>query len=396
MDSILFVRTYSNKRPAYSERLTGAMNAAREREWRIQTVDKPNHGKISALLGLWRPRGVIVESATDAKRFPAHLFGGIPAVYLEAPHVDLVRMKGRIGCVEHDPESTAMTAAKELLSSDCASYAFVPNFFDAPWSRMREEAFRKTLDLHDKTLSSFQFRRKTEDMARWHKDLREFLKRQPKPCGVFAATDYVGESVLVACAEMGLSVPDDVLVVGVDNYDMVCENTTPTLSSVALDFVDAGRMSVELLEKLIHSRKNAFEIRTFGVLGLVRRASSVRLRRNDPGVSQVLETIRTKACEGLDAKQALSCMKCSRRLAEMRFRLATGHSPLEEIQSRRLERACELLASTDSSVEAVANMCGYGSAVFLQKLFRRRLGLTPSEWRARNHTTIPTRLGIHL
>lgn len=394
MDSILFVRTYSNKRPAYSERLTGAMSAAHEREWRIQTVDKPNHGKISALLGLWRPCGAIVESATDTKRFPAHLFGGIPVVYLEAPHVDLERMKGRIGCVEHDPEATAMTAAKELLFGDCASYAFVPNFFNVPWSRMREAAFRNTLNLHDKTLSSFKFSRKTEDMARWHKDLCEFLKRLPKPCGIFAANDYVGESVLVACAEIGLSVPDDVSVVGVDNYDMVCENTAPTLSSVALDLVGAGRMSVELLEKLVRSQKNAFEVRTFGVLGLVRRASSIRLRRNDPGVSKALESIRKKACEGLDAKQALSCMKCSRRLAEKRFRLATGHSPLEEIQSRRIDRACELLASTDSSVEAVANMCGYGSAVFLQKLFRRRLGLTPSEWRTRNHTTIQPR--IHL
>ena len=394
MDSILFVRTYSNKRPAYSERLTGAMSAAHEREWRIQTVDKPNHGKISDLLDLWRPRGAIVESATDTKRFPAHLFGGIPVVYLEAPHVDLERMKGRIGCVEHDPEATAMTAAKELLFGDCASYAFIPNFFNVPWSRTREAAFRNTLNLHDTTLSSFKFSRKTEDMARWHKELCEFLKRLPKPCGIFAANDYVGESVLVACAEIGLSVPDDVSVVGVDNYDMVCENTAPTLSSVALDLVGAGRMSVELLEKLVRSQKNAFEVRTFGVLGLVRRASSIRLRRNDPEVSKALELIRKKACEGLDAKQALSCMKCSRRLAEKRFRLATGHSPLEEIQSRRIDRACELLASTDSSVEAVANMCGYGSAVFLQKLFRRRLGLTPSEWRTRNHTRIQPR--IHL
>jgi LacI family transcriptional regulator len=290
-------------------------------------------------------------------------------------------MKGRIGCVEHDPAATAMAAAKELLSCDCASYAFIPNFFAVPWSSAREKAFKETLALHDKTMFSFQFSKKTENMARWHMDLCDFLKRLPRPCGVFAACDYVGESVLVACAELGLSVPEDVSVVGVDNYDMVCENTTPTLSSVALDFTGAGRMSVELLEKLIHSRKNILEVRTFGVLGLVRRASSVRLRRSYPGIAQALETIRTKACEGLSSKQVLSCMKCSRRLAEIHFRLATGQSPLEAIHARRFERACELLAASDSSIEAVANMCGYGSAVFLQKLFRRRTGLTPIEWR---------------
>lgn len=364
--------------------LSGAISVAHEYGWRIQTVDKPNHGKISALIDLWHPRGAIVESAADAKRFPSPLFGGIPVVYLDAHHSDLAHMDGRIGYVEHDPNATARIAAKELLSRDCASYAFIPNFVAVPWSRVREAAFRETLALNDRDPFLFQFGRKTEDMARWHKDLCDFLKRLPKPCGVFAANDYVGESVLIACADIGLSVPDDVSVVGVDNCDIVCENTIPTLSSVAPDFVDAGRISVRLLAKLVHSRKNAFEIRTFGVLGLVRRASSLRLKRNFPGVAQAIETIRTKACEKINVETALSGMNCSRRLAEMRFRLATGKSPLEAIHDRRLERACELLSVTDSSVEAVANMCGYGSAVFLQKLFRRRFDVTPSEWRKRN------------
>ena len=72
----------------------------------------------------------------------------------------------------------------------------------------------------------------------------------------------------------------------------------------------------------------------------------------------------------------------------MRFRLATGKSPLEAIHDRRLERACELLSVTNSSVEVIANMCGYGSAVFLQKLFRRNLGVTPSEWRAQSRRPV--------
>jgi LacI family transcriptional regulator len=101
-------------------------------------------------------------------------------------------------------------------------------------------------------------------------------------------------------------------------------------------------------------------------------------------VVRALELIRTKACEGLSAEQVLSEMKCSRRLAEIRFRQATGHSPLEEIQIRRLERACEMLSSTNNTIEAIAAMCGYSSAVFLQKLFRRHIGITPREWRAQN------------
>ena len=383
MDTILFIRSFSNNRPSYTERLTGAIDSARKRNWRIQTVDKPNHDKIADLLDLWHPCGAICELARDARKFPSAIFRGIPVVYVDAHRDDVKHMKGRIGCVEHDPVATARTAAKELLSSDCAAYAFIPNFSPAPWSVSREAAFKEALALHGKTPFSFQFCRKAEDMARWHKDLCGFLKRLPKPCGVFAANDYVGESVLVACAGVGLSVPDDISVVGVDNYAVICENTTPTLSSVAPDLTGAGRLSVELLAKLVHTRTETIATRTFGVLGLVRRASSHRLHRNYPGVAQALEKIRTMACEGLSSRQALSCMNGSRRLAEMHFRLATGQSVLEAIHARRLERACELLTTTDASVEAVANMCGYGSPVFLQKLFRRKLGVTPSAWRLR-------------
>ncbi len=383
MDTILFIRTYSSMRPVYAERLVGAIEAAHARGWRIQTVDKPNHDKIESLLDLWNPSGIIVESGSMERKFPVSLFRRLPVVYLDARHESLSGMRGRIGCVEHDGTTAARIAAKELLSGDCASYAFVPNFVSEAWSRDREATFRQTLDLHNKPLSVFRFRSKAEDMPRWHTNLRKFLEKLPKPCGVFAANDPVGESVLVSCADIGLAVPNDVSVVGVDDQAVICENTTPTLSSITLDFTGAGRMSVDILDKLIHSKSPALEIRTFGALGLTRRASSRRLRRNDPDVARALETIRTRACEGISAEQVLSGMKCSRRLAEIRFRAATGSSPLEAIQSRRMERACELLATTKSNIDTIANMCGYGSAVFLQKLFHRALGTTPSKWRAR-------------
>lgn len=384
MDVILFIRMYASKRPVYTERLTGAMDCARERGWRIQTVDKPTPDKIAALLDLWHPCGVIVENGSYRNNHSVSQFLKIPVVFLDQDYETLEYKKGLFGCVGHNPVATAQLAAKELLSLDCAAYAYVPNFTPISWSHNREVEFSKVLSLHGKTPFCFSSRQKAEDMASWHRNLRRFLKQLPKPCGVFAANDPVGESVLVACSDIGLSVPEEVAVVGVDDYAMICENTTPTLSSVALDFTGAGRMSVELLEKLVHSRTNTFEVRTFGVLGLHRRASSRRLRRNDPGVAKVLELIRTKACDGLGAEQALGEMKCSRRLAEMRFRQATGHSPLEEIQIRRLECACEMLSSTNHTVEAIAAMCGYGSAVFLQKLFRRHMGVTPREWRAQN------------
>ena len=196
----------------------------------------------------------------------------------------------------------------------------------------------------------------------------------------------MGYEVLSACAAEGVSVPDEVAVVAVDNQEIFCENAVPPLSSVALDFYGSGVASAELLDKIIHGQTTCGECRRFGVTGLVRRASSRRLRVVDAPVSAALETIRLHACERLSSVDVLRSFDCSRRQAEMRFKKATGNSILEEIHRIRFVRACELLRTTRTSIEAVANMCGYTHAVFLVKLFRRFTGQSPDEWRRQDRT----------
>lgn len=387
MDTILFLRIKAAP-PTHHERLAGILAYARERSWRVQIIEKPDANKVASLLDLWHPRGVIVESPEAAERYPASLFPGLPVVYLSPAWGTMPYATGRIGCVENDPDATARLAAKELLSLDCAAYAFVPYFVPLSWSDRRGRAFRDVMGLHGIRPRCFLSRRGAEDRVAWHNDLLDFLKGLPRPCGIFAASDLVAETVLVACTDIGLAVPDDVAVVGVDDYEAICENTVPTLSSVALDFAGAGRASAELLDELLKSPSATPTIRTFGVRGLTRRASTRRLPQGDAEVAKALELIRVKACEGLHARDVLGVMGCSRRLAEMRFRSATGQSPLEAIHARRLECACEMLAETDRTVEAVANMCGYGKAAFLQRLFRRRFGVTPVEWRKRSRTSV--------
>ena len=68
----------------------------------------------------------------------------------------------------------------------------------------------------------------------------------------------------------------------------------------------------------------------------------------------------------------------------MRFHEATGHSVLDEILHVRLEKAFELLASTDIPVGLVVDFCGFGCYRTLDRLFRTRLGISMSEWRRRN------------
>jgi transcriptional regulator GlxA family with amidase domain len=71
------------------------------------------------------------------------------------------------------------------------------------------------------------------------------------------------------------------------------------------------------------------------------------------------------------------------RSFKRRFQLATGMSPLEYVHTLRLEEGKQMLESGDESIEAIANEVGYEDAGFFSRLFRRKVKLTPAQYRRR-------------
>lgn len=69
------------------------------------------------------------------------------------------------------------------------------------------------------------------------------------------------------------------------------------------------------------------------------------------------------------------------RSFKRRFRQATGMSPLEYVHTLRLEEAKQMLEGSDRPVEGVAYEVGYEDAGFFSRLFKRRVGLTPAQYR---------------
>jgi transcriptional regulator GlxA family with amidase domain len=66
-----------------------------------------------------------------------------------------------------------------------------------------------------------------------------------------------------------------------------------------------------------------------------------------------------------------------------RFTKATGLSPLAYVHSMRLEEAKQILETEELSIETVAAQVGYEDASFFGRLFRRKVGLTPAQYRRR-------------
>ncbi|MGY1701539.1 helix-turn-helix domain-containing protein [Geodermatophilus sp. SYSU D00766] len=83
------------------------------------------------------------------------------------------------------------------------------------------------------------------------------------------------------------------------------------------------------------------------------------------------------------AELAAACAVSRARLAEL-FTAEVGQPPYSYLLERRVERAAELLRTTDRSVAEVAAEVGFSSSAQLGRTFTRVLGTSPSRWRRRS------------
>lgn len=73
----------------------------------------------------------------------------------------------------------------------------------------------------------------------------------------------------------------------------------------------------------------------------------------------------------------------AQRSFERRFVKATGMRPLDYVHAHRLEEAKQMLETCDFPVEAIANEVGYEDTSFFSRIFRRKVGITPAQYRLR-------------
>ncbi len=74
-------------------------------------------------------------------------------------------------------------------------------------------------------------------------------------------------------------------------------------------------------------------------------------------------------------------MKIPERTLKRRFKRATGSTLIERVQELRVEEAKRLLEMEKSSIDDISAATGYEDAAFFRRLFRRKTGLSPSDYR---------------
>jgi transcriptional regulator GlxA family with amidase domain len=110
--------------------------------------------------------------------------------------------------------------------------------------------------------------------------------------------------------------------------------------------------------------------------------AAVPTEREARRFSHLLEWIRTQldqhhTIEGLAARAGMSARTFQRRFVE-----ATGMPVMEWLAAERLARARELLEEGGASLDDIAVSAGFGSLAAMRHHFRRRLGTSPTAYRA--------------
>jgi LacI family transcriptional regulator len=212
--------------------------------------------------------------------------------------------------------------------------------------------------------------------------LEAWLQTLPKPIGILAHNDLRGRHVVDACRRLGIAMPDEVAVLGVDNELPHCEMCNPPLSSIVTDSERIGFEAAGLLDQLMNGKTPPAKRVLIPPLGIVVRQSTDVMATTDSYVAKAVRYIREHAAEGIDVGDVLRHVMISRTALDKRFLKVLGHTPHEEIRRVRLKRARELLAESDLTIEVIAERCGFRHGEYLGAVFLRDFGQTPGEFRA--------------
>ena len=212
--------------------------------------------------------------------------------------------------------------------------------------------------------------------------LSDWILTLPKPAAVMAAADWRAVHVLTACERSKMRVPEAVSVLGVDNDEFMCAHASPPLSSILPNHVEIGRRAAEELEKLIKSKKSGQrKMITVPPQMVIERESTRICAPAAALVDRTKRFIRANATRGINVADVVAHLKVSRRLAEIRYRAATGETIREAIESAKMAKLKRLLISNRRPISAIAAECGFSNINSLSHRFQQCFGSSMREFR---------------
>lgn len=312
------------------------------------------------------PGGGIIGFFTDTEREQAAQSIGVPVVNVSARE-----QQSAIPRVVPDNYQIGTLAADHLLSLGFHHFAFVgqPHF---GYGAERLAGFKDCLENSGMTYDVLGGT--PEDHQRW-------LAQCPRPCGVFADTDAYAYRTAEMCYELGIEVPDQIAVIGVDDDPDICAYARVPLTSVNSGGQRVGHEAAALLDRLIRGGDSPQSPLRVPVGPVEIRQSTDTVAVSDPDLATAIRYIREHACDPLRIQSLVEHVSIGRRTLEKRFKDQFGKTIHEAIRHAQLQQARRLLRMTDLRVIDVAYRSGFSDDRMFGKVFKREIGVTPGQYR---------------
>lgn len=267
-------------------------------------------------------------------------------------------------------------AAQYFRKKLFVDYAFF-GIKDIIWSEERCKGFQDEVLSHNGRFYSYVEPVVGDDREK----IMDWLTSLPKPIALFCCDDAHALFVAETCKVLGLRIPEDIAVLGVDNDDLLCNISDPPISSIEMDVENGGYMCCKKLhDRLISGSRVPFNISIPPLRIKERRSTSIH-NIADKEVLKIVDYIDVNYSQDLKMTELLHLVPLSRRSIEMRFKKATGQTIYQYLLGVRVEHMAYLLSTTEGTHTEIAYDVGFRDLANVSRTFRKYKGCTPVEYR---------------
>ena len=286
--------------------------------------------------------------------------------------------------VATDNQQLVEAALNHLRSKGLEYFAFYgfPEGEFWRWSKVREQAFLDYLNKEQLAGSVYNgFEPFEQNWNQIAAGLETWLRQLPKPAGILVATDARARHLLMVCEHIGVMVPEQVAVIGIDNEELTRYLSRISLSSVEQGTKAMGYEAAKMMNQLLAGNLTSPRRIMVPPVTVHARESSDYRSLKDPLVMQAMSFIRSHACHSIKVEDVLLHLGVSRTNIENKFRQETGQTIHQAIFDFKLAKAKKLLAETHFDMKNIADQCGYPSVQYLYAIFKRIFNMTPLQYR---------------
>lgn len=321
--------------------------------------------------------GVITGVDRDTPGFRALLQSGIPCSLVNHPANWQPNPGHPVAILHNDDIGIGRLGAKYLHAKGIfQSYAFLPSPEKCFWSTFRRRGFE--LELAKYELRPFAFNHKQNELDEW-------ISTLPKPAAILSVSDNYALNVLESCRRLRLGVPAQVAVLGVDNDEIYCSTSKPTLSSIHPNHVELGYRAAVELNRLM-SGKPPRKVSFVPPIKIIERGSTRTIPPAGHLIREGLFFIKNHYHEGITARDVAKHLGVSESLLRLRFRTTHGKCVRDILLDTRLRAAQRMISSTGKPLSRIARESGFSSSCRLSHAFAERLGTSPGKWRKSHHS----------